>query len=52
MVGEKRFSRANYKYIGKKVKLDKPVYVIKNGKKIKFEYTTILGKYTNNLNQE
>lgn len=41
-----------YKYIGKKIKLEKPIYVVKAGKQIKYEYSTIIGKYNSKLNSE
>jgi hypothetical protein len=34
-----------YKYIGKRIELDKPIIIVKNGKEITYKYSDIIGKY-------
>lgn len=38
-----------YKYIGKRIKLAKPIKVFRNNKEILYKYTDIIGKYKNDL---
>jgi hypothetical protein len=38
-----------YKYIGKRIKLDKPSTIIKNGKTIIYQYSNVIGKYDEKL---
>jgi hypothetical protein len=45
-------TKKEYKYIGSRVKLVKPIEVIlKNGKKIYYKYEHLVGKYNRELNK-
>lgn len=45
-------TKKEYKYIGSRVKLVKPINIIlKNGKKISYKYEHLVGKYNSELNK-
>jgi hypothetical protein len=47
-----RYTNKEYKYIGKRIELGKPVVIQKNGKSITYKYRDIIGKYKDELDLE
>jgi hypothetical protein len=42
-------NKKEYKYVGSRIKLEKPRVVYKNGTRVEYLYKNIIGKYTSNL---
>ncbi len=44
-------TKKEYDYIGKRIKLDKPITIMTNGVKITYKYINTVGKYKKELNK-